>query len=152
MTEESALIETSVKKAEKKPKKPSWTFTDDGCRWEVRLSLLVMLAAVFLWLFLSPPRSAPLYFIALPVFMVGVVIQAIQGRKQGRPGYPLKIGVILTAIGLLSIPGALYRETVDGPLGIQPMVLLMLFPGIWILGCWPFSRQRLIKARIRSHE
>lgn len=137
MTEIPAQTTSSPDDTAKKSKKSGWTFTDDGCRWDVRLALFVMLLAVFLWLWLTPPRSAPLYLLASPFFMVGVVLQAWQGRTRQRPGYPLKLGIILTVLGLLMIPDALYRERVDGPLGIQPMALLVLFPGIWILMCWP---------------
>ena len=111
----------------KNKEKPHWTFTDDGYRWDVRLSLLVMLMAVFLWLWLTPPRSAPLYLIAARFLCLALVCRLGKSRTSNRPGHSLKLGIILTVIGGLMVPDALYREQVDGPLGIQPMALLTLF-------------------------
>lgn len=117
-----------------------FTFTDGGCRTEVRLGLLLMLAAVFLWLWLGPTLSARLYLLGAPLLLVGIPLQAWQSRTMGRPGYPLKIGVILAIGGLLMWPDVLYRETVDGPLGVQPMAPLLVLPGLWIIAWSWFAR------------
>ncbi|TVR15460.1 MAG: DUF308 domain-containing protein [Planctomycetota bacterium] len=119
-----------------------FTFTDGGCRTEVRIGLLLMLAAVFLWLWLGPTMSARLYLLGCPLLIVGIPLQAWQSRTASRPGYPLKIGIILTVGGLLMWPDVLYRETVDGALGVQPMAPLLLLPGLWILAWAWFARPR----------
>ncbi|TVR43093.1 MAG: hypothetical protein EA402_10215 [Planctomycetota bacterium] len=108
----------------------------------MRLAILLMLAAVFLWLWLGPARSAMVYFLGVPLLAYGIPLQAWQARSQGRPGYPMKMGLILAIGGALMIPDMLYRESVDGPLSVQPMALLLLFPGLWIIGWWFFARSR----------
>lgn len=147
MTESTSLPNTDLAQADPAPpvkpakdKRPAFTFTDDGCRTEVRLGILIMLAAVFLWLWLGPSLSAKVYLLGVPLLAVGIPLQAIQARRQGRPGYPLKMGLVLLVGGALMWPDMLYREEIGGPLGVQPMAPLMLFPGLWIVGWWFYAR------------
>lgn len=122
-----------------KPSKPAFTFTDPGCRTEVRLGTLLVLAAVFLWLWLGPQKASWLYLIGAPLLLVGIPIQAIQAR-QGRPGYPWKIGIAFTVGALVMGPGLLYRDGIgDAPLHVQMVVPLLLIAGVWVLLWWPVA-------------
>ena len=123
------------------PKKPWFTFTDDGCRTEVRLGGLLVAAGVFLWLWLGPPLAGSLCGIGMLLLLVGVPIQAIQGRA-GRPGYPWKLGLGMTILGLAMWPDLIYRLHPDGPAAVQELVWFLAGSGLWILAWWPLSRPR----------
>jgi hypothetical protein len=115
-------------------------FTDPGCRTEVRLGALIILAAVFLWLWLGPTTSSRLYLIGAPLLLIGIPIQAYQARKHGRPGYPWKLGLVMAIGGALMWPDLRYREVVTGPVHVQEVAPLLLAAGLWIVMWWPFAR------------
>ena len=121
--------------------KDGFTFTQPGCRTEIRLGTLLVLASVFLWLWLGPSTSSLLYFVGLPMILVGVPIQAWQGRRFGRPGYPLRLGLVLTVGGLAMLPGIRYREMVGDSLHFQPIGPMIIVAGVWMLAWWPWSRR-----------
>lgn len=125
----------------KAPRDDGFTFTDDGCRWEVRLAILLMLAAVFMWLWLGPSTSIKLYFAGVPLLLIGVPLQALQGR-QGRPGYPWKIGLVFPLLGLAMTWDLRYREAVDTAIAVLPVGPLLLVAGAWILAWWPVNGLR----------
>lgn len=122
------------------PPAAGMVFTHDGCRVEIRLGALLILAAVFLWLLLGPRICTLIYLLGLPLFVFGVVAQARDARNRGRPGYPLRLGLILTIGALAMTPDLIYRETVGGPLGIHPMAPMLGLAGLWILFLAPFAR------------
>ena len=138
----SEVADTSAKKEKKEP----FTFTDDGCRTEIRVGTLIILAAVFLWLWLGPTTSSILYFVGLPLILIGVPLHALDTRKRGRPGYPLKLGLVLTIGGALMWPDLLFREVVTGPVHVQPVAPLLVSAGIWMLLWWPVTFFGLDKA------
>lgn len=121
----------------------AFCFTDPGCRTEVRLGALIILAAVFLWLFLGPTVCSRLYLIGAPLLLVGIPIQALQARRDGRPGYPWKLGLALTIGGALMWPDLRYRETIGGPVYVQEIAPLLLAAGVWIMAWWPVARSRV---------
>lgn len=125
--------------------KPGWwssfSFTDDGCRTEVRLGALLMLAAVFLWLFLGPSMSVKLWWLGAPLFAVGIPLQAWQAR-DGRPGFPWKLGVAMALFGALMWPDVRYRQSPGGPVMVQEVAPLLLGAGLWVLLWWPVARMR----------
>jgi hypothetical protein len=129
------------------PVASGFAFTDAGCRTEVRLGGLLVLAAVFLWLFLGPAMCGRIFLVGAPLLLVGIPLQAWQGRTQGRPGYPWKLGVAFALMGAvmvlghwLGLPDLCYRERVGGPLLVQPIGWLLAAAGIWILAWWPVAR------------
>lgn len=128
--------------APEKPPRPGFAFTTDGCRSDVRLGALLILMAVFLWLWLGPATSSKLYLIGAPLLLYGVPMQALQARRQGRPGYPWKLGLTLAVGGALMWPDLVYRERVGGPLLWQPVAPLLTAAGVWILLWWPVARTR----------
>lgn len=125
-----------------KPAATAFCFTDPGCRTEVRLGALIILAAVFLWLFFGPTVCSRLYLLGAPLLFIGIPIQAIQARRDGRPGYPWKLGLALTLGGGFMWPDLRYRETIGGPVQVQEIAPLLLAAGVWILLWWPYARSR----------
>lgn len=117
----------------------AFCFTDPGCRTEVRLGALIILGAVFLWLFFGPTFCSRLYMVGAPLLLIGIPIQALQSR-QGRPGYPWKLGLAITIGGALMWPDLRYREVIGGPVHVQEISPLLLAAGIWILAWWPVAK------------
>ncbi|MFW5845991.1 MAG: hypothetical protein ACOCXJ_07175, partial [Planctomycetota bacterium] len=119
---------------------PRFTFTDPGCRTELRLGALGVLAGVFLWQWWLELAQVTL-FIGLPLVLVGMPLQVLDARRRGRPGYPWKLAVTMTVIGIFLLPDQFYRETVDGPLRlVVPWVPALLTAGVWLLIGWPLAR------------
>ena len=126
--------------ADEQGEKDGFTFTDPGCRTEIRLGTLLILAAVFLWLWLGPSTSSLLYFIGLPLILVGVPLQALQGRRFARPGFPWKLGLVLTFGGLAMAWDLRFREVAGGGLHVQPVAPMLIIAGVWMLAWWPVAR------------
>lgn len=119
----------------------AFCFTDPGCRTEVRLGALIILGAVFLWLFFGPTFCSRLYLIGAPLLLIGIPIQAFQGRA-GRPGYPWKLGLAIALGGAFMWPDLRYREVIGGPVHVQEIAPLLLAAGAWILAWWPVASFR----------
>lgn len=131
------------------PPVSGFVFTDPGCRTEIRLGALLVLGAVFLWLFLGPVMCSRIYLLGAPLLLVGVPIQALQARRDGRPGFPWKLGLTMTIGGLMmawggliGLPDLRFRETVTGPVQTQPVGPLLAAAGAWILIWWPVAARR----------
>ena len=118
--------------------KPGWAFTDPGCRTDVRVGALLILASVFLWLWFGPSTSAKIYLAGCPFLLWGIPWQAIQA-KSGRPGYPWKLGLAMALLGGAMWPDLRYREVPGGPIGVQIIAPLLLGSGLWILLWWPVA-------------
>lgn len=137
-------------KKKKKAKKEGFTFTDDGCRTELRVGALLILAAVFLWLWLGPPTSMKLFLAGVPLLIIGVPLQAFQALK-GRPGFPWKLGLTLAFGGLAMLPDLTYRESIDGGLRVQQIGPMLVLAGVWILAWWPLAHIGFKKAELAAH-
>jgi hypothetical protein len=140
--EQTASASATAQPAKNNSASAGFCFTDPGCRTEVRLGALIILAAVFLWLWLGPTASSRLYLIGAPLLFIGIPIQAIQARKYGRPGYPWKLGLVMAIGGGLMWPDLRYREAVTGPVYVQEVAPLLLAAGLWIVAWWPYARSR----------
>ncbi len=117
-----------------------FAFTDPGCRTDVRVGALLILGALFLWLWFGPATSAKLFLAGAPFLLWGIPWQAIQGWRQGRPGYPWKLGIAMTLMGIFTWIDLRYRELPDGPVSVQIIAPLLTGAGVWILLWWPVSR------------
>ena len=126
--------------AQAEPAKPQ---ASAFCFTEVRLGALIILGAVFLWLFFGPTFCSRLYLAGAPLLLIGIPLQAIQARRDGRPGYPWKLGVALTIGGALMWPDLRYREVIGGPVHVQEIAPLLLAAGVWIMAWWPVARTRV---------
>jgi hypothetical protein len=130
-----------------KPAEAGFAFTDPGCRTDVRLGALVVLGAVFLWLWWGPSASSRLYLAGAALLLWGVPLQALQARREGRPGFPWKLGLVMAIGGAVMWPDLTYREpdptkaTVsEWPKHVQEVAPLLLVAGAWILAWWPVAR------------
>lgn len=130
----------------------AFCFTDPGCRTEVRLGALIILGAVFLWLFFGPTTCSRLYLLGAPLLLVGIPIQAFQAWRDGRPGYPWKLGLALTLGGAFMWPDLRYRESISGPVHVQEIAPLLLAAGVWILAWWPLARLRSAPSVVAQKE
>ena len=137
------VIEVSPQDA---PPKESLVFTDHGCRTELRAGTLLVLAAVFVWLWLGPGVSGALFMLGMPLVLIGVPLQALDSRNKGRPGYPLKLGLTLLIGGSIMWYDLLYRDAVAGALRSQPMAPMLVMAGAWMVLWWPVSRASGTKA------
>ena len=131
-----------VAAADIKSSSAGFAFTDPGCRTDVRLGALLILAAVFLWLWLGPTTASRLYLIGAPLLLWGVPWQALQARRDGRPGFPWKLGLAMAIGGAVMWPDLRYREAPGGPVYVQEVAPLLLAAGVWILAWWPIARSR----------
>lgn len=139
--------ERKARRQAEKAAKPRFTFTDDGCRIEIRIGTLLVLAAVFVWLWLGPAVSQKLAIVGIPAVLIGVVLQVRDRLRLGRPGFPWKIGIALAFGGLAMTADLSYREAVGGALQFQEVGPLLLIPGVWMLGWWPVDRMLAKRAQ-----
>lgn len=123
------------------PPKPGFAFTDPGCRSEIRLGALMVLIGVFMWGWLGPGWASPLAWLGVPLVLVGVVLQVRDAKREGRPGYPWKLGLALGVGGVLMAFDLTYRERYDAALQLQLTAVLLCIPGLWILAWWPVARR-----------
>ncbi len=117
-----------------------FAFTDPGCRSDVRLGALIVLGAVFLWLWWGPSASSRLYLSGAALLLFGVPLQAFQSRRDARPGYPWKLGLAMAIGGGVMWPDLRYRDIAGGPVHVQEVAPLLLIAGAWILAWWPLAR------------
>ena len=118
--------------------KTAFAFTDPGCRTDIRAGALLILGAVFLWLWFGPQTSAKIYLVGAPLLLWGVPWQAIQARG-GRPGFPWKLGVAMTALGMAMWPGLRFQNGPGEPMEVQIIAPLLTAAGAWILLWWPVA-------------
>jgi hypothetical protein len=134
-----AVVPAAAELPSKPVKRPGFTFTDPGCRTEVRAGALLVLAAVFLWLWAGPTLASKIYLVGAALLVIGVPIQAFQSRR-GRPGFPWKVGLAMTLLGLAMWPDLIYREAVGGVRRVQDIAWMLTGAGAWILLWWPVAR------------
>ena len=124
--------------------KKGFAFTDPGCRTDIRVGALLILAALFLWLWFGPQTSARIFLVGAPFLAWGIPLQAIQAWRQGRPGYPWKLGLAMTAMGIFTWLDLRFREVPGGPVQVQVIAPLLTAAGVWILLWWPVSRLKRV--------
>ena len=86
--------------------------------------------------------SSRLYMLGAPLLFIGIPIQAIQAKRNNRPGYPWKLGLTMAIGGAFMWPDLRFRESPTGPVYVQEVAPLLLAAGIWILAWWPLARTR----------
>ena len=118
--------------------KKAFAFTDPGCRTDIRAGALLILGAVFLWLWFGPQTSAKIYLVGAPLLVWGVPWQALQARS-GRPGFPWKLGLAMTLLGIAMWPGLRFQNGPGEPVEVQIIAPLLTAAGAWILLWWPVA-------------
>ncbi len=140
MTDTLPPADPAAPAAQQRAPDSGFCFTDPGCRTDVRVGALLVLAAVFLWLWWGPTVSSRIYLVGVPFLLAGVPLQAFEARRNGRPGYPIKLGLVLLVGGALMWPDLCYREQVGGPLHVQEVAPLLVCAGAWMVAWWPLAR------------
>ncbi len=123
-------------------------FTDPGCRTDVRLGALLLVAAIFLLPFSAIIKGGPTLMnqvglVGAALLLWGIPWQAIQGWRQGRPGYPWKLAIVLGAMAPVMFMDVRYRENLgDHFSGIRYSIPVgvLLAASLWTLLWWPVSR------------
>lgn len=124
---------------EKKPRKPWLQFTHPGCRTELRVGALLILAGTFLWNFAGPTLAMRLALIGLPLLAVGAVLQAMRPA----PGYPWKVALAMLALGLPMCWDFRYRDMPGGPVELLLIGPILACSGAWLMLWWPVATLRL---------
>lgn len=128
-----------------KAKKASFAFTTDGCRSELRLGALLVLAGTFLWNFVGPTWAMRVAIVGLPLLLVGVVLQALAARR-GVPGMPWKLGIAMLILGAAMTWDFRYRDIPGGTMDVVLVGPILAVSGIWILLWLPLSAAWLRRA------
>ena len=141
MTDTAPATPSTQPTAAPQPEASAFCFTDPGCRTDLRLGALIVLGAVFLWLWWGPTASSLLYMVGALLLLWSVPQQAFQARRAGRPGYPWKLGLAMAIGGAVMYPDLRFREVIGAPVQVQEVSPLLLFAGAWILAWWPLARR-----------
>ncbi len=120
------------------PRKPLFTFTDDGCRSELRLGALLIAAGAFLWLFIGPTWATRLCLFGAPLLVIGSILQAVQARR-GLPGYPWKLALGFLILGVPMYFDLGYREVPGGELHRIAYGPILAAAGAWLALWWPLA-------------
>ena len=117
--------------------KSSLVFTEPGCRTELRVGALLVLAGTFLWNFVGPAMAIKIAIVGLPLVLVGTVLQALGvGTKQG---FPWKLGLSMLILGGAMCYDFRYRDVPGGPIAIVLVGPLLASAGVWITAWWPVA-------------
>ncbi len=105
-------------------------FTFPGCRTELRLGALLVLAGTFLWNFAGPTLAIRIAVLGLPLLAVGAVLQALQANRAAG-SYPWKLAVAMLVLGLPMCWDFRFRDAPG-----EPMQLLLVGPILAASGAW----------------
>ena len=125
----------------------SFAFTDPGCRTELRVGALLVLAGTFLWNFVGPSVAIKLAIVGAPLVLVGTVLQAL--GVGGHGGFPWKLGLAMLILGGAMSYDFRYREVPGGPQFMLLVGPILAGTGAWIAAWWPVAaliRRRTVTA------
>ena len=132
------------------PRRPWLQFTLPGCRTELRLGALLVLAGTFLWNFAGPSLAMKLAVIGLPLLIVGAVLQALLSARQGVDAYPWKLAAAMLMLGLPMCFDFRYRDAPGGELQLLLVGPILALAGGWLALWWPVSALNLRRARAEA--
>ena len=118
-----------------------FAFTDSGCRSEVRFGALLIMMAVFMWLFLGPQWCAWLSVAGGVCLLIGVPWQAFESMRVQRPGYPIKLAVVFCVLGGFLLYDNRFRVRYDAAMDFHYIGWMVLLAGLWMLAWWPVARK-----------
>ncbi|MEK7413016.1 MAG: hypothetical protein AAB263_06845 [Planctomycetota bacterium] len=115
----------------------SLVFTRPGCRTELRLGALLVLAGTFLWNFVGPTMAIKIALAGIPLVLIGTVLQALGiGSKRG---FPWKLGLSMLILGGAMCYDFRYRDVPGGPLLLVLVGPILASAGLWITLWWPIA-------------
>lgn len=130
------------------PRKPWLQFTHPGCRTELRVGALLVLAGTFLWNFAGPSLAVKLAIIGMPFLIVGTIIQALRGTH----GYPWRLALAMLILGLPMCWDFRYRDEPGGPLHLLLIGPILAVAGAWLLLWWPLAARNQRRAQTATVE
>lgn len=126
-----------------KPRKAWLQFTHPGCRTELRVGALLVLAGTFLWNFAGPSLAMKLALAGLPLLAIGAVLQALKGTQ----GYPWRLAVAMLLLGLPMCWDFRYRDLPGGPVHLLLIGPILAVSGAWLALWWPLAARNQARAR-----
>ncbi len=132
------------------PGRPWLQFTLPGCRTELRLGALLVLAGTFLWNFAGPSLAMKLAILGLPLLIVGAVLQALLAARQGVDAYPWKLAVAMLILGVPMCFDFRYRDAPGAEVQVLLVGPILAVAGGWLALWWPVSAMNLRRARLEA--
>lgn len=125
------------------PRRPWLQFTHPGCRSELRVGALLVLAGTFLWNFAGPSLSMKLALAGLPLLAIGAVLQALRETR----GYPWRLALAMLILGLPMCWDFRYREVPGGEVQVLLIGPILAVAGGWLVLWWPLAARNQRRAR-----
>lgn len=132
------------------PRRPWLQFTLPGCRTELRLGALLVLAGTFLWNFAGPSLAMKLAVVGLPLLVVGAALQALLSARQGVDAYPWKLAVAMLILGVPMCFDFRYRDAPGAEVQLLLVGPILAVAGGWLALWWPVSVMNLRRARTEA--
>jgi len=129
--------------------RPLLQFTLPGCRTELRLGALLVLAGTFLWNFVGPAVAIKIAILGLPLVLVGAITQTLAARR-GVDAYPWKMAVAMLALGVPMCFDFRYRDAPGDTVHILLVGPFLAASGAWLAIWWPISAILLRRARAQE--
>lgn len=117
-------------------RRPWWAFTHPGCRTELRLGALLVLAGTFLWNFAGPALAMRIALLGLPLLAIGAVLQALREARRGIDAFPGKLALAMLALGVPMCWDFRFRDGPGEPLQILLVGPILAASGGWLLLWW----------------
>ncbi len=132
------------------PRRPLLQFTLPGCRTELRLGALLVLAGTFLWNFAGPALAMKLAVVGLPLLIVGAALQALRSSRQGVDAYPWKLAVAMLILGVPMCWDFRYRDAPGAAVQVLLVGPILAIAGAWLALWWPVAAMNLRRARAEA--
>jgi hypothetical protein len=129
------------------PRRAWLQFTLPGCRTELRIGALFVLAGTFLWNFAGPALAMKLAILGLPLVAIGAVLQALLSAKHGVDAYPWKLAVAMLLLGVPMCWDFRYRDVPGETVQLLLVGPILAIAGAWLALWWPVAMFNLRRAR-----
>lgn len=116
-------------------------FTLPGCRTELRIGALLVLAGTFLWNFAGPTLAIRIAVLGLPLLAAGAVLQALQARRTPE-SYPWKLAVAMLVLGLPMCWDFRFRDAPGEPVQMLLVGPILAASGAWLALWWAVAALR----------
>ena len=116
------------------PRKAWLVFTEPGCRTELRVGALLVLAGTFLWNFAGPALAMKLAVLGLPLLAIGTVLQV-----RTPAAFPWRMGLAMLLLGGAMCWDFRYRDAPGTPVSMLLIGPILASAGAWLLLWWPVA-------------